>query len=32
MFFRERVIASLAKYKIAYSDEELTETLIEKLA
>ena len=32
MFPRERVIASLAKYDIAYSEEEPTETLTEKLA
>jgi rhamnulose-1-phosphate aldolase/alcohol dehydrogenase len=32
MFPRERVIASLAKYNIAYSDDEPTESLREKLA
>jgi hypothetical protein len=32
MFPRERVIASLAKYKIVYSDEETTEELRTKLA
>jgi NAD(P)-dependent dehydrogenase (short-subunit alcohol dehydrogenase family) len=32
MFPRERVIASLAKYNIPYSEEELTETLTAKLA
>lgn len=32
MFPRERVIASLAKYKIAYRDDEATESLTKKLA
>ncbi len=32
MFPRERVIASLAKYTIAYAEDEPTETLTEKLA
>jgi rhamnulose-1-phosphate aldolase/alcohol dehydrogenase len=32
MFPRDRVIASLAKYNIAYSDKEATETLTAKLA
>ncbi|MDB6122255.1 MAG: bifunctional rhamnulose-phosphate aldolase/short-chain dehydrogenase [Pedosphaera sp.] len=32
MFPRERVIASLAKYKIAYKDDEATESLTTKLA
>jgi rhamnulose-1-phosphate aldolase/alcohol dehydrogenase len=32
MFPRERVIASLAKYKIRYSEDELTESLTKKLA
>jgi len=32
MFPRDRVIASLAKYKIAYSDDEPTESLTQKLA
>ncbi len=32
MFPRDRVIASLAKYQIAYSDDEPTEALTEKLA
>jgi rhamnulose-1-phosphate aldolase/alcohol dehydrogenase len=32
MFPRERVIASLAKYNIAYTDDEPTEALTEKLA
>jgi NAD(P)-dependent dehydrogenase (short-subunit alcohol dehydrogenase family) len=32
MFPRDRVIASLAKYKIAYSEEETTESLRSKLA
>jgi NAD(P)-dependent dehydrogenase (short-subunit alcohol dehydrogenase family) len=32
MFPRERVIASLAKYKIAYSEDEATESLTQKLA
>ncbi len=32
MFPRERVIASLAKYNIAYSDDEPTEVLTQKLA
>ncbi|MFL5804123.1 MAG: bifunctional rhamnulose-1-phosphate aldolase/short-chain dehydrogenase [Roseiflexaceae bacterium] len=32
MFPRERVISSLAKYKIAYTDDEPTEALTEKLA
>ncbi len=32
MFPRDRVIASLAKYKIAYDEEESTESLTEKLA
>ncbi len=32
MFPRDRVIASLAKYKIPYQDEELTESLTKKLA
>jgi rhamnulose-1-phosphate aldolase/alcohol dehydrogenase len=32
MFPRERVIASLAKYKIAYNEEEPTESLTSKLA
>ncbi len=32
MFPRERVIASLAKYNIPYTDDEPTETLTEKLA
>jgi NAD(P)-dependent dehydrogenase (short-subunit alcohol dehydrogenase family) len=32
MFPRERVIASLAKYKIPYGDEEPTESLTQKLA
>jgi len=32
MFPRDRVIASLAKYAIPYSDNEQTETLTEKLA
>jgi len=32
MFPRERVIGSLAKYGIAYSDDEATESLVDKLA
>ena len=32
MFPRERVVASLAKYKISYRDEESTDVLTEKLA
>jgi len=32
MFPRDRVIGSLAKYKIAYSDSESTEALVKKLA
>jgi rhamnulose-1-phosphate aldolase/alcohol dehydrogenase len=32
MFPRDRVIGSLAKYKIPYSDEEATESLVTKLA
>jgi rhamnulose-1-phosphate aldolase/alcohol dehydrogenase len=32
MFPRERVIASLAKYKIPYSEDELTDSLTKKLA
>jgi enoyl-[acyl-carrier-protein] reductase (NADH) len=32
MFPRERVIASLAKYQIAYTDDETTEALRSKLA
>ena len=32
MFPRDRVIASLAKYNIPYTDDEPTETLTEKLA
>jgi NAD(P)-dependent dehydrogenase (short-subunit alcohol dehydrogenase family) len=32
MFPRDRVIASLAKYKIAYQEDEATETLTAKLA
>ena len=32
MFPRDRVIASLAKYNIAYKDDEATETLTAKLA
>jgi rhamnulose-1-phosphate aldolase/alcohol dehydrogenase len=32
MFPRDRVIASLAKYKIAYADDEPTESLTQKLA
>jgi NAD(P)-dependent dehydrogenase (short-subunit alcohol dehydrogenase family) len=32
MFPRDRVIASLAKYKIAYSEDESTEALRDKLA
>jgi len=32
MFPRERVIASLAKYNLAYADDEPTESLREKLA
>ncbi len=32
MFPRDRVIASLAKYKIAYTDDEATESLTQKLA
>ncbi len=32
MFPRERVIASLAKYKIPYTEDELTESLTQKLA
>ena len=32
MFPRERVIASLAKYKIPYAEDELTDSLTKKLA
>ncbi len=32
MFPRDRVIASLAKYNIAYTDDEVTESLVKKLA
>ena len=32
MFPRDRVIAALAKYGIPYSDEEQTESLLEKLS
>jgi len=32
MFPRDRVIGSLAKYKIAYTDDEATESLVNKLA
>ncbi|HXC36792.1 MAG TPA: SDR family oxidoreductase, partial [Candidatus Acidoferrales bacterium] len=32
MFPRERVIGSLAKYGIAYKDDEATDTLVNKLA
>jgi len=32
MFPRDRVIGSLAKYKISYTDDEPTESLVEKLA
>ncbi len=32
MFPRDRVIGSLAKYKIAYADDESTESLVQKLA
>jgi NAD(P)-dependent dehydrogenase (short-subunit alcohol dehydrogenase family) len=32
MFPRERVIGSLAKYKIAYTEDESTESLVKKLA
>jgi hypothetical protein len=32
MFPRDRVIGSLAKYKIAYTEDESTESLVKKLA
>jgi rhamnulose-1-phosphate aldolase/alcohol dehydrogenase len=32
MFPRERVISSLAKYKISYTDDEATDSLVDKLA